>query len=79
MTRDEAQAEVKRRQASDPGMSWIATQRAGEWTVARLGMRPQVKTTGTATKPPLVAPQDDPSAPLQRAAYGSLPGFSGGA
>jgi hypothetical protein len=77
MTRDEALAEVKRRQASDPDVSWMAAQRGGEWKVVRIGMPPVPKQTATATKPPPVAPHDDTSAPLQRAAYGSLPGFSG--
>jgi hypothetical protein len=33
MTHAEAIAEAERRQASDPGASWIATSRDGEWTV----------------------------------------------
>jgi hypothetical protein len=72
MTREEAIAEAKRRQASDPGFTWIATSRAGEWTVARIGVAP-TKPTGTATKPPPLAPRDDPHSPIERAAW-----FAGG-
>lgn len=68
MTRDEALAEVKRRQASDPDASWIATLRNAEWTVVRVGMV-STKPTGTATKPPPVAPRDDPHSPSERAAW----------
>jgi hypothetical protein len=35
MTREEAIAEARRMQASDPGGSWIAASRDGEWTVVR--------------------------------------------
>ena len=55
MTHEEAIAEAKRRQASDPDASWIATSRDGEWTVVRIGVAP-TKVVGTATKPPPVAP-----------------------
>jgi hypothetical protein len=72
MTREEAIAEAKRRQASDPDASWIATSRDGEWMVVRLGVAP-TKSTGTATKPPPVAPRDDPHSPIERAAW-----FAGG-
>ncbi len=72
MTREEATAEAKRRQASDPDASWIATPRDGEWIVARIGVAP-TKVTGTATKPPPVAPQDDPHSATERAAW-----FAGG-
>jgi hypothetical protein len=72
MTREEAIAEAKRRQASDPGASWIASQRDGDWIVVRVGVAP-IKVTGTATKPPPVAPQDDPHSPIERAAW-----FAGG-
>ncbi len=68
MTREEAVAEAKRRQASDPGGSWIASQRDGDWIVVRVGVTPS-KVTGTATKPPPVAPQDDPHSPIERAAW----------
>jgi hypothetical protein len=72
MTREEAIAEAKRRQASDTDASWIATSRNGEWTVVRIGVTP-TKPTGTATKPPPVAPQGDPHSPIERAAW-----FAGG-
>ena len=36
MTRDEAIAEAKHRQASDPDANWIAASRDGEWTVVRI-------------------------------------------
>ncbi len=72
MTREEATAEAKRRQASDPDASWIATQRDGEWIGARIGVAP-TKVPGTATKPPPVAPQDDPHSATERAAW-----FAGG-
>jgi hypothetical protein len=72
MTREQAITEAKRRQASDPDASWIATSRDGEWTVARIGVAP-TKVTGTATKPPPVAPRDDPHSAIERAAW-----FAGG-
>jgi hypothetical protein len=68
MTREDAIAEAKRRQESDPDASWIATSRDGEWTVVRIGVAP-IKVTGTATKPPPVAPRDDPHSPIERAAW----------
>jgi hypothetical protein len=72
MTHEEAIAEAKRRQASDPNASWIATPKEGEWTVVRVGVAP-VKATGTATKPPPEAPRDDPHSPIERATW-----FAGG-
>ena len=72
MTRDEAIAEVERRRAADPSASWIASERAGEWVVVRIGV-PPTKVTGTATKPPPVAPQGDPHSTIERAAW-----FAGG-
>jgi hypothetical protein len=72
MTREDAIAEAKRRQVSDPGASWIATSRDGEWMVVRIGVV-STKPTGTATKPPPVAPRDDPHSPSERAAW-----FAGG-
>jgi hypothetical protein len=72
MTRDQAIAEVERRRAADPGASWIASERDGDWVVVRIGVAsPQV--TGTATKPPPVAPQADPHSAIERAAW-----FTGG-
>jgi hypothetical protein len=68
MTHEQAIAEVERRRASEPGATWIATQRDGEWTVARIGVAP-VKTTGTATKPPPEPPRDDPHSGIERAAW----------
>jgi hypothetical protein len=72
MTRDEAIADAKRKQACDPSATWIATQRAGEWVVARVGVAP-VTAIGTATKPPPQAPRDDPHSAAERAAW-----FAGG-
>ena len=72
MTHDEAIAEVERRRAAEPGASWIATHRDGDWIVVRVGVAP-TKVTGTATKPPPVAPQDDPHSAIERAAR-----FAGG-
>ena len=72
MTRQEAIAEVERRRAADPGASWIASASNGDWIVVRIGMAP-TKATGTATKPPPVAPQDDPHSPIERATW-----FAGG-
>jgi hypothetical protein len=68
MTREEAIAQAKRRRASDPSASWIASQRDGDWVVVRVGVAP-AKVTGTATKPPPVAPQDDPHSPIERATW----------
>jgi hypothetical protein len=73
MTRDEALAEVERKRVADPSASWIATERDGDWVVVRIGVEP-TKATGTATKPPPVAPQDDPHSASERAAW-----FAGGA
>jgi hypothetical protein len=72
MTRDEALAEVERMRAADPGARWIATERDGDWVVARVGIAP-TKVTGTATKPPPVAPQNDPHTAIERASW-----FAGG-
>ncbi len=72
MTRDEAIAEVERRRAAEPGASWIASQRDGDWVVVRLGVAP-TKVSGTATKPPPIAPEGDPHSPIERAAW-----FAGG-
>ena len=68
MTREEAMAEVERRQASDPDATWIASERGSEWTVARIAI-PPTKETWTATKPPPVAPREDPQTPLERATW----------
>jgi hypothetical protein len=68
VTREQAIAEAKRKQASDPAASWIAASRDGEWTVVRVGI-PPTRATGTATKPPPVAPRDDPHSPIERAAW----------
>jgi len=65
MTRHKAMAEVERRRVSDPKVTWLATQRDGVWTVARIGLTPS-KPTGTAVKPPPVVPQADPHSPLER-------------
>jgi hypothetical protein len=72
MTHDEAMAEVERRRAADPGASWMASERDGAWIVLRIGVAP-TKMTGTATKPPPVAPRDDPHTATERAAW-----FAGG-
>jgi hypothetical protein len=68
MTYEDAIAEVARRRVSEPEVTWIATRRGSEWTVARIGLAPN-KQTGTATKPPPVAPRDDPHSPIERAAW----------
>jgi hypothetical protein len=68
MTREEAIAEVERRRATDRGASWIATHRDGDWIVVGIGLAP-TKVTGTATKPPPVAPQGDPHSAIERAAW----------
>jgi hypothetical protein len=72
MTREEAIAEVERRRTSHPDATWLATQRGDGWTVARIGLTP-TRQTGTATKPPPVAPRDDPHSSVERAAW-----FAGG-
>jgi hypothetical protein len=72
MTREEAVAEVERRRVADPGVSWIASQRDGDWIVVRIDIAP-TKVTGTATKPPPVAPRDDPYSAIERATW-----FAGG-
>jgi hypothetical protein len=68
MTRQEAIAEVERRRAADSGASWLASLRDGDWVVVRIGVAP-TKVSGTATKPPPVAPRDDPHSALERAAW----------
>ena len=68
MTHERALAEVERRKAAEPGATWIATERDGQWTVARIGIA-TVKATGTATKPPPAPPRDDPHSDLERAAW----------
>ena len=65
MTRAEAIAEVERRRAADPESSWIASQREGDWVVARIAVAP-TKVSGTATKPPPVVPQGDPHSAIER-------------
>jgi hypothetical protein len=72
VTREQAIAEAKRKQAADPAASWIAASRDGTWTVVRVGIAPTT-VTGTATKPPPVAPRDDPHSSIERAAW-----FAGG-
>jgi hypothetical protein len=72
MIHEEAIAEVERMRVSHPDATWVATQRGVEWVVARIGLTP-TKPTGTATKPPPPAPQDDPHSPIERAAW-----FAGG-
>jgi hypothetical protein len=67
VTRDEAIAEAKRQQHRHPDAKWVATQRNGEWALARIGLAPSTVTpTATATEPPPVTPRDDPQSPLQR-------------
>jgi hypothetical protein len=68
MTREDAISEAKSRQASDPSATWIATARDGQWTVVRVGVA-STKPTGTATKPPPLAPRDDPHSPIERATW----------
>lgn len=68
MTRDQAIAEAARRQEAEPGVTWIATERAGEWTLARVGMATR-RPTGTATQPAPMPPRDDPHSPSERAAW----------
>jgi hypothetical protein len=68
MTREEALAEVERRRVSDPDATWLATERGGQWIVARLGLTP-TKPTGTATKPPPDPPLADPQSPIVRATW----------
>jgi hypothetical protein len=41
MTREEAVAEARHRQASDPDASWIVASRDGQWTVVRI-VRPEL-------------------------------------
>jgi hypothetical protein len=69
VTRAEAIAEVERRRVSDPEVTWLATERDGEWVVARIGLPPPAKPTGTATKPPPEPPLADPHSPIERAAW----------
>ena len=72
MNRVEATDEVQRMRAADPGASWMASERDGEWVVVRIGVAP-TKVTGTATKPAPVVPQGDPHSGVQRVAW-----FTGG-
>lgn len=68
VTHAEAIAEVERRRVSDPEATWVATERDGEWIVARIGLTP-TKPTGTATKPPPGPPLADPHSPIERATW----------
>jgi hypothetical protein len=68
MTRQAAIAEVERRRVADPGASWVASLRDGDWVVVRIGVAP-TKVTGTAPKPPPVAPRHDPHSAIERAAW----------
>jgi hypothetical protein len=65
MTRGEAIAEARRQQDTHPEAKWIATERDGEWVVARIGLEPATGPTGTAIKPP-PSPEDAPQSELQR-------------
>jgi hypothetical protein len=66
VTRDEAMAEVERRQQLHPEAKWVATQQGSEWTVACIGLAPTtIKQTGTGTKPPPVAPREAPYSQLE--------------
>jgi hypothetical protein len=68
MTRDEAIAEAGRKQLSHPDATWLATQRHGDWLVARIDVAPHtVQPTGTATKPPPTKPSEDSRSPIERA------------
>jgi hypothetical protein len=67
MTRDEATIEAERRQASHPDAKWIATERDGEWVVARIGLAPAAAgPTGTSLQPPPPAPREPPQSEQQR-------------
>jgi hypothetical protein len=68
VTREDALAEVERSRVSDPDATWLATERGGEWIVARLGLTP-TKPTGTATKPPPEPQLGDPHSAIQRATW----------
>lgn len=65
MTRDQAIAEAARLQRERPDAKWLATEREGAWVVARIELAPTTP-TGTAVKPPPVAPHDAPQSELQR-------------
>jgi hypothetical protein len=67
MTRDEAIAQARRRQAAHPDAKWVATRRHEEWVVARIGLKPAPNgPTGTAIKPPPPTPHEAPQSELQR-------------
>lgn len=68
MTHQEAMAEVERRRVTHPDATWLVSQRDGDWIVVRIPIAP-TKMTGTATKPPPVAPQADPHSAIERAAW----------
>jgi hypothetical protein len=68
MTHEEAIAQAAQLRASEPGATWIVTERDGDWHVTRVGVAP-VQVSGTATKPPPPAPRDDPHTPAERAAW----------
>lgn len=69
MTREEAEREAARRQADDPAATYRATERDGEWVVARMNI-PHGRPSGTATKPPPEAPAEGPPSQPGLAAYG---------
>jgi len=73
MTREEAIAEVDRKRQAEPTQTWIASRRDDGWVVARVGVRPSPKPTGTAEQPPPRAPHPAPESVAQRIVtqYGS--------
>jgi len=66
MTRDDAVTGARERAAAHPDVKWLATERNGEWVIARIGVRPAPTPTGTATKPPPPTPHETPRWELQR-------------
>ncbi len=75
MTREGAMAEALRRQRLHPDAKWVAAERDGQWTVARITLAPEViAQTRSATRSPPSAPRDDPYSQLEIVTrlYGSI-------
>lgn len=74
MRRENAEREAEARQAEDRTRTYRAMRRGDAWAVAVLPIRPNDDVTGTATRPPPVAPQEGPP---DREVRGGLWGSAG--
>ena len=76
MTNDEAMAAATEKQRSHPDAKWIAVERDGQWTIARIDVPPStIDASAIAIKPPPEAPRDDPHSQVEEVAR--MYGFGG--